>query len=278
MKRVYLTTHNLALIPQITSGLNSLGYCVEPATVKTKFERYDTVISYTLWQKGSRRKIINRATEAGATVFCLDMGWLRHPSIPYWQLAKRDDNSVAINGWGSFPVGDSSRWNNSDFNIKPWRTTGDHILLCANKGDDYKHNPDINHTSEWADEIITLIRQHTDRPIHFRAHPKGKVKCFPLHNTPDVIIDPTETLDQSLENAWCTVVYGSSVASHSILSGVPVIYQSPRIMCRELASNDISTIENPIMPDRQPVLERLIWSQWTEEEIANGTAWKHYGF
>jgi hypothetical protein len=159
------------------------------------------------------------------------------------------------------------------FDLKPWRKSGNHILVCGNKGSTYKGKISdmINHGDGWPDEIIGRLRELTDRPIWYRPHPKGAEKCLPVRNMPDRIIDPkSETVHESLQDAWCCVVYASSAASQAIIAGVPVIHDAQRIMLHELASNDLSSVENPVMPERLSVLERCAWAQWTLGEIERG--------
>lgn len=245
----------------------------------TNISHEDLLVTWTLWDEASRTKMANKFYDAGARVICIERGWLRGKG--HYQIAWRVGKDCGYNGWGQFPAGDGSRWAQMGFELKPWTTGGDYVLICGNKGDTYsnKYTPQINHTSEWVDDIVDMVRKNTDKPVYFRPHPKsGRGLCVPVKNLPDKIINTsTETLSESLERAVVTVVWASSTASQSICAGVPVIYRAQKIMLHELATRDITLINNPPTPDRLPVLERCAWAQWTEPEIRKGLPFKHLG-
>ena len=53
--------------------------------------------------------------------------------------------------------------------IKDWRRTGDHILLCLNRGSGGFSSFGTG-CYEWAREVIQRLRLHTDRKIVIRSH------------------------------------------------------------------------------------------------------------
>jgi hypothetical protein len=52
-------------------------------------------------------------------------------------------------------------------------------------------------------------------------------------------------------------------------------YQS---LAYDVANKDFSTIENPIMPDRQQWLNDYVHTEWTVEEIAQGLPFSQLTF
>lgn len=263
----------------VAKGMQLLGYHTIFDSPQG-FMRGDIFCAWTLYDGSSRRRYSDHAAHAGIKTLCFENGWLRGSGL--YQVAWRVGNSTGFNGHGFFPAGpDLARWYKIGPQLRPWREDGDHILVCGNKGMLYgnKSGREINHDDSWPDYIIGKIRMRTKRPIHYRPHPKAaREPCLPKINMPDKVIDTSkETLEQSLSGAWCTVVYASSSASTSIVEGVPVIYNGPLIMCHELATAKLNLLENPPMPDRLSVLERLAWSLWSLEEIASGEALRCLG-
>lgn len=140
---------------------------------------------------------------------------------------------------------------------------------------------------EWAREIITKIRQVSDRPIIVRGHPgdrrAGKYlmpsdKRYNLHGLPNVHISDhkNRTLQQDLQNAWCTVVYNSSPAVASAIEGVPIFVADPDdCQAKDVANIDFKNIEKPDTFDREQWLQKLSMCHWNFEELSSGKAWTH---
>lgn len=236
---------------------------------------FDLLCCWTLWRHTQRRWAADEHYRLGGKTLCSENGFLRTINGKrHYQLAWRDGLGSGINGQGKFPVGDDSRWKDWNVHLKPWRTNGDYILLASQRGV-RPEDPDITHGPDWPDHVIPKIRRYTDRPIWYRPHPGNKRPCLPQKHKVDRIIDPhAESLEQNLSNAWACVVYTSTSATDAIVSGVPVCYDGPAIMCKELAGR-VKDIENPPCPDREEVFSKLAWGQWSLDEIKSGRAFEH---
>lgn len=159
---------------------------------------------------------------------------------------------LAIGGWngtGRFPAGGPERWRSWGVELTPWRRDGRHVLVIGQRG-----HPHDNRTMPlgWLDSVAIA----TDRPMIRRRRD-----------------EPTPLLEQ-LRGAWCAVTWTSNAAAHALVAGIPVFYAGPNLMCAELARPGLD-IESPVYPEREPVLDRLAWAQWTETELSDGTAWRH---
>ena len=198
---------------------------------------------------------------------------------------------------GVFPTTGNYFWDNPDpkrleklkkdlnINVKPWKKTGSHILICLQRNGGWSMKGRDN--QEWAREIITKIRQVSDRPIIVRGHPgdrrAGKYldprdKRFNLHGLSDVHISDrlNRTLQQDLQNAWCTVVYNSSPAVASAIEGVPIFVSDPNdCQAKDVANTDFNNIESPDIFDRELWLQKLSMCHWNFEELSSGEAWRH---
>ena len=184
---------------------------------------------------------------------------------------------------------DPNRWHklSKDLNIKtkPWKTSGKNILICLQRNGGWSMKGLDN--QEWARQIITEIRQVSDRPIIIRGHPgdrragkylNPKEKTFRLHGLKDVYISDhkNRSLVQDLQTAWCTVVFNSSPAVASAIEGVPVFVADPDdCQAKDVANYNIQDIENPKTFDREPWLQKLSMCHWKFEELSDGSAWRH---
>jgi hypothetical protein len=200
---------------------------------------------------------------------------------------------------GVFPSTGNYFWDNPDINrwhkirkdlsikYKDWRNNGDHILICLQRNGGWSMKGLDN--QDWAIDIVHRLRKYTDRPIWLRGHPGDKragkyldlneracrldvLKGVNVH----IVDHRNRTLEQDLKNAWATVVYNSSPAVASAITGIPV-FADDIVDCqaRDVASNDISQIENPVMGDRENWLSKLAMCHWNFSELKDGSAWRH---
>jgi hypothetical protein len=184
---------------------------------------------------------------------------------------------------------DPKRWLkvSQDLGIRTreWRTQGNHILICLQRNGGWSMKGLDN--QDWARDVITRIRQFSDRPIIIRGHPgdrragkylNPKEKAYKLHGLDNVHISDrlNRSLQMDLNNAWCTVVYNSSPAVASAIEGIPVFVDDP-IDCQaqDVCNSDIANIEMPDVFDRELWLQKLSMCHWNFDELTSGEAWEH---
>lgn len=176
---------------------------------------------------------------------------------------------------------DPHRWRKISFDLgislKPWRQNGSHILLCLQRMGGWSMqglDPLL-----WMKNTIQEIRKYSDRKIIVRAHPGDKkIKKFLSVNQANVVLSNSDSLVNDLKMAWATVVYNSSPSVASIIEGVPAFITDPipqNSQSHSVANHDLSTIENPFMPERQEWIERLSMCHWKFDELRSGEAWNH---
>ena len=174
---------------------------------------------------------------------------------------------------------DSERWKKFNIELKPWRTTGDEIILCGqhHKSHQWRNNLSMN---LWFEQQINEVRKYTNRPIIVRPHPRNPIGLnvnkwknvsyrYPKrdYNT----IDDTDFKD-ILKNAWAVINYSSNPAMMAVFNGIPV-FVSAQSLCYDVGNANLNKINNPIMPDRQNWANRLAYTEWTTEEIRQGLPW-----
>jgi hypothetical protein len=133
------------------------------------------------------------------------------------------------------------------------------------------------HPLAWTEQKIKLIQQHTDMPILLRPHPGKMVNPTALIRPGVTVSDPTRySLLNDLKHAAGAFVFNSSSGVAAILQGVPLWVDDPSGVCRPVANTDISTIQNPVMPDRTQWLNNLSACHWTDEESRQGRVYKKF--
>ncbi len=177
---------------------------------------------------------------------------------------------------------DPLRWikisRNLNINLKPWRPSGSHILICLQRMGGWSMrglDPLV-----WMNDTINKIKKHSDRKIIVRAHPGDKkIKKFLTVNHKNVSLSNSKTLRDDLTMAWATIVYNSSPSVASLIEGVPAFITDPEpqnSQSFEIANTDLSLIETPILPDRQKWIEKLSMCHWNFDELKSGEAWNFF--
>ncbi len=158
--------------------------------------------------------------------------------------------------------------------VKPWRKEGKYILLCG-QHDKSLQWKDMPRMSQWVIDIVTEIRKYSDRMIKFRPHPRCRLDSIEaylpnvLRQDPVQLIGTYDDFDMSFEDVWATISWSSNPGIHSVINGVPA-YTGPSSLAYDVSMQDLSTIEDPILPDREQWLNDYAWTEFTVEEIEQG--------
>jgi hypothetical protein len=59
----------------------------------------------------------------------------------------------------------------------------------------------------------------------------------------------------------------------SVINGIPV-FVSESSLCYDVGNHSLTTIENPVMPERQQWANKLAYTEWTVPEIREGLPWQ----
>jgi hypothetical protein len=155
--------------------------------------------------------------------------------------------------------------------LKPWRS-GANIVIAMQRHDSQQWAglPGVN---TWLANVVKEIKQHSNRPIVVRPHPRG---ASPLPQG-GLIDKPKFThgtyddfdFDRVLSSAHCVLNWNSGPGPQAVIAGVPA-FVGPDSLASTVANWDLSQIENPPRPDRTVWLEQLAHTEWTVEEIRSG--------
>lgn len=229
-----------------------------------------------------RQQVIDAQRQAGKRLLVIDSNLFNY---------KQKDHSANYLRYsfdGVFPttgnyfdsIVNPSRWQqiNRDLDVplQPWRTHGDHILICTQRQGGWSMKGIGVMT--WLNHTVEEIRKHSNRPIRVRAHPGDKQAQQYLTQDPRWTISETPGLKDDLHNAWAVVTYNSSPGVAGAIEGIPVFVTDPcpqNSQACAVANTDLSQMETPTTFERQAWVQRLAMSHWNFAELTAGTAWQH---
>lgn len=174
---------------------------------------------------------------------------------------------------------DARRWNKFGPRPMDWRAPSrDGHVIIAGSSPKFHLFHGLPHPTEWAEAVVAELRQHTDRPIHYRPKPAWWIgspdDVTPIDGTEFI---PTRSFEEHLPGAHAVVTYGSNAALIAMLSGVPSIILGNGVM-RLISSTELAEIETPYLAtdeERLQLLANLAHSQFNLSEFASGFAWSH---
>lgn len=139
-----------------------------------------------------------------------------------------------------------------------WRTSGEKILII----EPGPFAAGIFHVDlkTWKYDVEKELRQYTDRPIEFREKANRKIRT----NLYKTLCD---------EDYYCVININSNAATEAIWAGIPVITLDKHIT-NSVSSNKLSDIGNLYRPNLASWLCTLSYSQFTYDELIDGTALK----
>jgi hypothetical protein len=236
-----------------------------------------------------RYNVINNSQRFGKYVVAVDSNLFLYANTtnPLHYLRYSFNGVFPNTGIYCDNVIDPTRWKkiskNLDLNLKDYRSNGDHILLMLQRNGGWSMGTyDIQ---EWVNSVIHDLRKVTDRPIVVRSHPGDKAaKHYLDPNNPQckikwskrVRLSHNKNLVDDLKNCWAAVNHNSSPSVGAAIEGVPIfITDTEKSQCKEIANIKISSIENPILYDRQSWVERLSMFHWNFDELKSGECWSH---
>jgi hypothetical protein len=139
---------------------------------------------------------------------------------------------------------------------KPWKLSGEKILII----EPGPFAAGIFHVDlkTWKYDVERELRKYTDKKIVFREKAEKKIRTS-LYE------------DLNNEDYYCLVNINSNAATEAVWSGVPVITLDKHITS-SISRNKLSDINNLARPHLANWLCALSYSQFTKEELYDGTA------
>jgi hypothetical protein len=198
---------------------------------------------------------------AGATVIIMENGIIgatENAHAKQFDRAGEQLFTLALdlhNGAGRWWIGPPGRWRDQGIEVKPWRVSGEHVLVLPQRG--FGH-PKVAPPPGWLDRTVSWLKARTYREIRVRPHPGNEPARKPLA--------------EDLHNCWCCVTWGSGAAIKAMCAGVrcysnwPTWIGNPAALPLDQIGLDIK----PSDVSRETMLNRVSWAQWSVPELAAG--------
>lgn len=135
--------------------------------------------------------------------------------------------------------------------VRTWQKGGRHIVV-ANPTATYSR---FHGLDDWTGKTIAALAKLTDRQIVTRDK------------------ETKRPLQADLEGAHCLVAHGSNAVVEAAIMGCPV-FVHPDSAAALVGLTDLTKVEAPIYPDREPWLRALSYSHFDERELVDGTLWR----
>ena len=225
------------------------------------------VIWSQLWtgRMAPNRAVWQEFTTAGKPVIVMEVGQLMRGVT--WKMGINGVNSRAQ--WGEGQQQDRAKM--LSMRLQPWHQ-GDHILIAMQRTDSEQW-AGLPPAEQWLEQTIARIREHSDRPIVVRPHPRQRLAPMTgvTIQQPQSLRGTYDEFDfrSSLGRAWAVVNENSGPGSQAVIDGVPAFVGADS-MAFPVANTDFAQIEKPRMPERSAWLEQLCHTEWTVSEIRSG--------
>ncbi len=235
--------------------VKSVGYQIEPNS---------TMIRRTKFNDPKENCLIrNTVGNEGLLIEKIDNKY------PFWFIDSGYTNFVEPNKkwhrvvqnhlhYGRYFDAPADRLGNFKIFPKPWRDGGDKILVI----EPGQFAAGIFHVNikEWKYQVEEELRKYTDKKIVFREKAPKKQRA-PLYK---------HLLE---EDYHCVVSINSNAATEAVWAGIPVITLD-RHITNPIAKNNLSDINDLARPNIANWLCMLSYSQFSYDELIDGTAIK----
>lgn len=253
--------------PVLAALINSLGQ--RGVEIKSNdFEANAAVIWSVLWhgRMKANQLVYNHYRRLGKPVIIVEVGSLLRGRT--WKISVNHVNALGF--YGHHNALDLNRPKKLGIGLKTVGAVNPAILIAAQHGASLQLT-DVDQ-EQWITQMITTVKQYTDRPIVIRPHPRHRLDWNKLPQGTAVQI-PKPILhsydDFDFDVAYHSVInYNSGPGVLAAISGV-----RPMVHPTSLASDvgiKISDIELPYDIDRQQWLVNICHTEYTVQEIETG--------
>lgn len=219
-------------------------------------------------------------------------GWVRFGWHSYrWDDGNFNNQSVTSDRWNKFVK-------TTNISIKDWHSPGDKIIImCQKEGDSsllklYARGYESFY--QWVIETIQTLRQHTDRPIVIRPHPRNldrgvaitkkiisqcgftNVSMSENLTVGEFVNQGGEALEQDFKQAYAVITYNSLSGVEAVCRGIPTFALDSGSMVWPITHHDLDKIENlDYTIDRTEWQNKIAYTMWDRSEVELGEAWAH---
>lgn len=201
----------------------------------------------------SNADVFNEVRKRGDDFYYIDNSVFDSARQKYFRVTK---NRLQHSGVGE---SDGKRFASLGIEIKPWRESGEHIVVCPQSLPFMKTV--VGYTGIWESAAVAFLKARTQREIRVRGWSPNKSVL-------------ASTLGEDLKGAHALMTWSSAAAVTAVLEGVPVIVQGTDCAAAVMGG-DGRSIEQLPMPDRTNWAGVLADNEFTLSEMTEGKAWSH---
>ena len=237
------------------------------STIESNWEKEEETSSMLLIRGlgGGSQKAVKRCWEIGREFYAVDTGYFGNGKHKSWhrithnalqnmeEMVERDVErlllQLKVDAWDEI--------------FKPF-TPGSKILVCppSNKVMNMFNQPEAE---EWTANLVKQLKELTDRPIEIRMKPIRSQRVT------------GSTIQEALQDdVHCLITYNSIAATEALMAGKPALTLGPNA-AQLICETDLANINNPRIPSEDEMyafLTHLSYSQFTQPEMEDGSAWK----
>ena len=228
-----------------------------------------SVIWSVLWSGRMRQNkiIYDRCQQLGKPILIVEVGNLKRGET--WRISLDHINNLGK--FGNKIDLDPHRPEKFGVSLKPILTVRRGEILIACQHQESLQWQGMPAMKDWTADIIEKIKQHTHRRIRVRYHPRS---AFPFKQSGVEVERPTRIPDtyddfDIFYNYHCVINHNSGPAVQAAINGVPVLCDSSSLAAD--LSIKWSELDSPYVPDRAEWFLKLCHTEWTIDEIRQGT-------
>lgn len=228
-----------------------------------------SVIWSVLWSGRMRQNklIYDRCQQLGIPILIIEVGNLKRGET--WRISLDHINNLGK--FGNTVDLDPTRPEKLGVKLQPIPAARRGEILIACQHQESLQWQGMPAMKDWVADTIEKIKQHTHRRIRVRYHPRS---AFPFKQSGVEVERPTRipnTYDDFdiFYNYHCVINHNSGPAVQAAINGVPVLCDSSSLAAD--LSIKWSELDSPYVPDRTDWFVKLCHTEWTVDEIRQGT-------
>ena len=238
-------------------------------TVTDSLDCDAAMIWSVLWKgrMAANRGVYDHSRAQGRPVIVIDIGSLRRGHT--WKVCVNNVNAQGY--YGHRENLDPDRPRKLGISLAAEAGTKPSILVAAQHSASlqWQHQPSME---DWIRSKISEIRQHTDRPIVVRPHPRCSVGFQPNDNSitiqrPVKVTDTYDSFDLDVTH-HAVINHNSGPGIRAALHCRPIVVDQTSLAWP--VSLSMEHIENPKPIDRQQWLVEICHTEYTLQELAQG--------
>lgn len=213
---------------------------------------------------GGSQKAIKKCWATGRPFYAIDTGYFGNGKHKTW-------HRVTYNALQNMNKMQPKPTDRLELQLgQPWReiykpfTPGSKILVCP-PSDKVMNFFGQGTAQAWTTALVDQLKTLTDRPIEIRMKPIRSERIS------------TKTIQDALQDdVHCLITYNSIAATEALMEGKPAITLGPNA-AQLVCETDLANLETPRIPSEDEMREfltHLSYSQFTQGEMEDGTAWR----